>query len=175
MFRTVMVSGSPETAPPAATSKMGVDKTFFTLTGGRVNLSRVSQGDQLIVRLTVSPHERRLNPVIVADLLPAGFEIESVLRPADGRREYGGSGAFAYLGQIANAQTAEAQDDRFVAAVDVYAQPVTLAYVVRAVTPGDFAMPGVVAEDMYRPEVFARSKPGRVTISAAPGTMGGGQ
>ena len=49
--------------------------------------------------------------MIVADLLPAGFEIESVLRPADGRREYGGSGAFAYLGQIANAQTAEAQDD----------------------------------------------------------------
>ena len=82
MFRTVMVSGSPEKAPSAATSKMGVDKAFFTLTGGRVNLSRISQGDQLVVRLTVSPHERRLNPVIVADLLPAGFEIESVLRPA---------------------------------------------------------------------------------------------
>ena len=59
--------------------------------------------------------------------------------------------------------------------MDVYAEPVTLAYVVRAVTPGEFAMPGVVAEDMYRPDVFARSRAGRVTITAQPGTMGGGQ
>jgi hypothetical protein len=175
MFRTVLVSGAPETPPSSASSKLGADKTYFTLTGGRVDLSRVRQGDQLVVRLTVSPHERRLNPVIVADLLPAGFEIESVLTPADGRREYGGSGAFAYLGKIASAQTAQAQDDRFVAAVDVYAEPVTLAYVVRAVTPGEFATPGVVAEDMYRPDVFARSRAGRVTITAQPGTMGGGQ
>ena len=175
MFRTVLVTGAPESAPPPASSDLRVDKTYYTLTGGKVNLSRVQQGDQLVVRMRVTPQERRLNPVIVADLLPAGFEIETVLRPADGEQEYGNSGAFAYLGRLAHAQTAQAQDDRYVAAVDVYADAVTLAYVVRAVTPGDFAMPGVVAEDMYRPEVFARSKAGRVTISAAPGSVGGGQ
>lgn len=175
MFRTVMVSGAPQGAPPSAASSLRADKTYYTLTGGRVDLSRVRQGDQLVVRLTVSPHERRLNPVIMADLLPAGFEIETVLRPADGKRENATSGAFSFLGRIANAQTAEAQDDRFVAALDVYAEPVVLAYVVRAVTPGDFAMPGVVAEDMYRPEVFARSRAGRVVISAAAGAAGGGQ
>lgn len=175
MFRTVMVTGAPERAPPAASNRLRVDKTYYTLTGGRVDLSRISQGDQLVVKVTVSPQERRLNPVIVADLLPAGFEIETVLRPADGRQQYGTSGAFAYLGDIAQPRSAEAQDDRFVAAVDVYGEPVTLAYVVRAVTPGDFAMPGVVAEDMYRPEVFARSRAGRVTISAAPTPVGGGQ
>ncbi len=175
MFRTVLVSGAPTSAPPAAASKMKVDKTFYTLTGGRVDLARVSQGDQLVVKLTVSPEERRLNPVIVADLLPAGFEIETVLRPADGRQEYGQSGAFAYLGQLANVQTAQAQDDRYVAAVDVYSTSVTMAYVVRAVTPGDFAIPGVVAEDMYRPAVFARSKAGRVTIAPAQSGAEGGR
>jgi uncharacterized protein YfaS (alpha-2-macroglobulin family) len=120
--------------------------------------------------------------VIVADLLPAGFEIEAVLRPADGRLvEYDWrtgedqvrAGAFGFLGEIARPQSAQSQDDRFVAAIDVTENPVTLAYVVRAVTPGSFALPGVVAEDMYRPEVFARTAPGRVTVLAAQGAAGG--
>ncbi|MDP3460650.1 MAG: hypothetical protein Q8S09_15375 [Hyphomonas sp.] len=140
------------------------------------------QGDRFVVGLTITPDERRLNPVIVADLLAAGFEIETVLRPADARMiEYDWTtgvdrvraGAFAFLGEIAQAQSSQAQDDRYVAAINVYDKPVTLAYVVRAVTPGSFAMPGVVAEDMYRPEVFGRSAPGRVTILAAQGAAGG--
>ena len=175
MFRTVLVTGAPEKAPPAASSKLRTDKTFFTMTGGKVDLSRVNQGDQLVVRVSVTPLERRLNPVIIADLLPAGFEIETVLRPADGRRKGESSGAFAFVGEIGDAQSQQAQDDRFVAAVDIYGEPVTLAYVVRAVTPGAFAMPGVVAEDMYRPAVYARSSAGRVTIVGAPGSTAGGK
>ena len=175
MFRTVLVSGAPTSAPPAAASKLKASKTFYTLTGGRVDLSRVTQGDQLVVKVTVSPEERRLNPVIVADLLPAGFEIETVLRPADGRNQYGSSGAFSFLGEISPVQTAQAQDDRYVAAVNVYSNSVTLAYVVRAVTPGDFAIPGVVAEDMYRPDVFARSRAGRVIVAPAQGGAEGGR
>lgn len=172
-FRTVLVTGAPENAPAQASSKLTATKNFFSMTGGRVDLASISQGDQLIVALGVTPEERRLNPVIVADLLPAGFEIETVLRPADGARSGNTDGAFAFVGQIAQAQTAQAQDDRFVAAIDVYQEPVTLAYIVRAVTPGDFAMPGVVAEDMYRPDVFGRSRPGRVTISTATPATGG--
>jgi len=175
MFLTLLVTGAPEKAPPAASSKLKTDKTFYTMSGGRVDLSRVNQGDQLVVQVSVTPLERRLNPVIIADLLPAGFEIETVLRPADGRQQGGTSGAFGFVGEIAYTQTQQAQDDRFVAAVDVYGEPVTLAYVVRAVTPGSFALPGVVAEDMYRPGVYARSKAGRVTVVGAPGTTAGGK
>ena len=175
MFRTVMVAGAPAQAPAPASSDLRVDKRFYTLTGGRVRLDQLSQGDQLVVSLVVTPVERRLNPVIVADLLPAGFEIEAILKPQDGRQQYGASGAFAFLGELDGLQTSQAQDDRFVAAVDVISEPVRMAYVVRAVTPGEFAIPGVVAEDMYRPEVFARSRAGRVSISATPGSVGGAQ
>ena len=175
MFRTVMVTGAPAQAPAPASSDLRVDKRFYTLTGGRVRLDQLSQGDQLVVSLVVTPVERRLNPVIVADLLPAGFEIEAILKPQDGRQQYGPSGAFAFLGELDWLQTSQAQDDRFVAAVDVIGDPVRMAYVVRAVTPGEFAIPGVVAEDMYRPEVFARSRAGRVSISANPGSVGGAQ
>ncbi len=41
----------------------------------------------------------------------------------------------------------------------------TLAYVARAVTPGDYYLPGAEAKDMYRPSVFARTAPGRTVIS----------
>ena len=140
--------------------------------GRRVNLADLTQGDQLVVSLTVTPQERRNNPVIIADLLPAGFEIETVLRPADGDREFGPDGVFAWVGEIDAASTAEARDDRFVAAIDVIDESRTLAYVVRAVTPGSYTMPGVVAEDMYRPDVFARSAATEINI--APQTSGAG-
>jgi len=111
--------------------------------------------------------------LIVADLLPAGFEIETLLRPADGDVEDGDDGAFAWIGQIDRPQSAEARDDRYVAAIDVREDPVTLAYLVRAVTPGTFAYPGVVAEDMYRPDVTARSAAGTVQIEAVSAGAGG--
>ena len=39
------------------------------------------------------------------------------------------------------------------------------AYVMRAVTPGDFVRPGVVIEDMYRAEDYGLSESGRIKIS----------
>lgn len=165
VFRTVMVTGSPATAPRPASENLSISKRIRTLTGDRIGLGDITQGDQLVVALEVSPRERRNNPVIIADLLPAGFEIETVLRPADGANEYGADGVFGWVGEIDSAETAEARDDRFVAAIDVVDEARTLAYVVRAVTPGTFTMPGVVAEDMYRPDVFARSAASEVTIA----------
>lgn len=173
MFRTVMVRGAPSSPPPAVSSDLRVTKQVRTLTGGAVDLGDVDQGDQLVVTVQITPEQRRTNPVIVADLLPAGFEIETVLKPADGARDGDTNGAFAWAGEIDAAKTAEARDDRFVAAIDVRNEAVRLAYVVRAVTPGEFVMPGVTAEDMYRPDVFARSAPGRVTISTANAATGG--
>ena len=39
------------------------------------------------------------------------------------------------------------------------------AYIVRAVTPGTFALPAVHVSDMYAPRVYARSAMGSVTIA----------
>lgn len=173
LFRTVIASGSPSTAPPPAREKLTAVKEIRTLTGSSVSLSNVNQGDQFIISIRLTPSERRTNPVIVADLLPAGFEIETILRPSDGYSRGSDSGAFAFVGEIDAPQTAQAQDDRFVAAIDIRDEAVTLAYMVRAVTPGDFVMPGVVAEDMYRPDVFARSEASRVVISQRNVNAGG--
>jgi uncharacterized protein YfaS (alpha-2-macroglobulin family) len=163
LFRTVLVIGAPEKAPKPITSKLGALKRYYTMTGTPVSLSEITQGDQLVVRLTLDPKENRKNPVIVADLLPAGFEIETVLRPADGKRD-GDSGAFSWLGEIASVKTVQAQDDRYVAALDLYDDDATLAYVVRAVLPGKYVHPAATVEDMYRPHLSARTAQGSVEV-----------
>jgi uncharacterized protein YfaS (alpha-2-macroglobulin family) len=40
-----------------------------------------------------------------------------------------------------------------------------LAYIARAVTAGTFAMPAGVVEDMYAPQIMARTDMGTVTIA----------
>ena len=41
----------------------------------------------------------------------------------------------------------------------------TVAYMVRAVTPGEFIHPAATVEDMYRPERYARSAAGKLTVT----------
>ena len=36
---------------------------------------------------------------------------------------------------------------------------------VRVVTPGTFTMPGVVAEDMYRPDTYSRTGSRTITVA----------
>ena len=58
--------------------------------------------------------------------------------------------------------------DRFVAALDLKSGTgdFTLAYIVRAVTAGEFKYPALVAQDMYEPETTGRTAPGKLTVTA---------
>ena len=63
----------------------------------------------------------------------------------------------------------EYRDDRFVAAFDrAEGQSAffTVAYIVRAVTPGRYVHPGAQVEDMYRPDRFGRTAFGSVEVTA---------
>jgi uncharacterized protein YfaS (alpha-2-macroglobulin family) len=63
----------------------------------------------------------------------------------------------------------EFRDDRFVAAFERKADspPVfTVAYVVRAVSPGRYVLPQAKVEDMYRPDRFGRTATGTIEITA---------
>jgi len=63
----------------------------------------------------------------------------------------------------------EFRDDRFTAAFDrgQDSRPVfTVAYVVRAVSPGTYVLPQAVVEDMYRPDRFGRTATGTIDITA---------
>ncbi|MGE3301638.1 MAG: alpha-2-macroglobulin [Hyphomonadaceae bacterium] len=171
VWRSVTLSGAPKTAPPASSSGFSLDKRYYTLGGASVDLGALRQGQRVVVVISGAPEGQRLHPTVLVDLLPAGLEIESVLRPEDGEGEpdYRGErrdGAFGWVGKLTPPRVAEARDDRFVTAADVRGQSFRFGYIARAVTPGSYAVPGAQVEDMYRPGVYGRTGAGRVTIAS---------
>ena len=103
--------------------------------------------------------------VIVADHLPAGFEIDNPRLVSSGD-----AGALAWIEDAQEPVSAEFRDDRFSAAFERRSEDqsvFTVAYVVRAVSPGRYVHPQAYVEDMYRPDRFGRTATGTVEVTAA--------
>jgi len=162
LYISALTRGAPQTAPEAGGNDLVVTKEWLSTTGSPIDPSAIKQGDRIIVSLRLTPQREARAQYVVSDLLPAGFEIEGVLSPRDGAP----NGPYGFLGMLKNADVAEARDDRFVISDILYGTDTqTYAYLVRAVTPGEFLAPGAVAEDMYKPSVSARSVSGSVVIT----------
>ncbi|HEY5071390.1 MAG TPA: alpha-2-macroglobulin [Caulobacteraceae bacterium] len=163
LWRTVTVRGTPIQAPGASSSGLSVTKTFYSMTGGSVNLAGLKQGDRLIVRVSGQSAQGRTLALAVNDALPAGLEIETTLGPDDAK-----TGPFKFLGELTTADVQESRDDRYVAALSLGgSKPFAFAYVARAVTPGDFFLPGAEALDMYHRSISGRTASGRLVVSPA--------
>ncbi len=164
LWRTVTVRGTTVESPGPEANGVSVSKTLYTLGGAAADPGSLRQGDRVIVLLTGRSSQARTMALVVDDALPAGFEIETVLGPEDAQ-----DGPFRFLGELTGADAQEARDDRFIAATDLAGEArFALAYVARAVTPGDFFLPGPEARDMYRPSVSARGAAGRTVIVPSP-------
>ncbi len=179
IWRTVTVSGLPAAPPHADGSGLHLEKQFLGLDGAAVDPAALKQGERLIVRLSGRADDQRSMLTVVDDALPAGLEIEAVLKPSDAQgapasddnsnRPKSIPGRFAFLGKLNEPSLQEKRDDRYVAALKLDGgKTFVLAYVVRAVTPGDFFLPGAAASNMYRPGVNAHTPAGRLRIAAAP-------
>jgi len=163
LWRTVTVRGTPLISPPTSANGLSVTKTFFSFTGGPVDMARLKQGDRVIVLVSGRSMRGGTTALAVDDALPAGFEIETTLGPADAQ-----TGPFRFLGKLTDASAQESRDDRYVAAFSLPGnQPYAFAYVARAVTPGAFFLPGAEAIDMYHSAVAGRSAAGRLVVAPA--------
>jgi len=160
VWRSVMISGTPINAPLAVNEGYKVSKRIQKMDGSLADLSNIKQGERFIVKISFNSTKTRSGLAVIADLLPAGMEIEAIIKPGDT--------AYNNVGKLTLFQTSEMRDDRFIAATKTYGRKTyTAAYLIRAVTPGDYIWPGVVVEDMYRPQDHAISKASRVQISGS--------
>ena len=181
LWRTVTVHGLPLAAPEADGRGVTLEKAFFSPDGHPIDPAQMTQGQRVIVRLHGESQQGRAMLTVVDDALPAGFEIDSALSPEDADTAASTSGdaasdpedkakpkgAYAFLGVLTKASVQEKRDDRYVAALTLPGRKgFTLAYLARAVTPGDFFLPGAVAGDMYKPAVTAHTAARRVKITA---------
>ena len=161
----VSVSGAPTTPEPAASHGFKIERSYFTLDGKPADPTHAKQNERFVVVLKVTEPTPQFGRVILADYLPAGFEIDNPHLVSSGD-----TGTLPWITDAATPVHTEFRDDRFTAAFDrnKSSKPVfTVAYVVRAVTPGHYVLPQAFVEDMYRPERFARTGTGAIEVSAA--------
>jgi len=157
------LSGLPDSDPGAVSQGYDVEKQMFSMSGRVTTQNQLVKGERAIIRVTINPEQKRSAMIVLADLLPAGVEIESILLP----EEAGDTGPYRFLGKLTDLDMAEMRDDRLIASERVNRWDdgqIAVAYVVRAVTQGDFVFPGAVAEDMYRPEFNGRTEAKRLII-----------
>src|SRR5262249_19866002 len=101
--------------------------------------------------------------IIVADYLPAGFEIDNPRLVSSGD-----TGKLSWIENAAEPVNSGFRDDRFSAAFDRSTKNpavFTVAYVVRAVSAGKSVLPQAYVEDMYRPDRFGRTGTGTVEVA----------
>ncbi|HRO16309.1 MAG TPA: alpha-2-macroglobulin, partial [Paracoccus sp. (in: a-proteobacteria)] len=145
---TIGATAVPATAPLAGGTAFAITRRYFTPEGQPLDPAQVPLGTRMVAVIEVRPFGPADGRLIVADPLPAGFEIDNPNLLAAG--EVAG---LDWLGGIERADMAEFRQDRFAAAVTLFGtDPVRLAYRLRAVTPGTFHHPAATVEDMYRPD-----------------------
>ena len=157
----VTTVAAPADPLPAGGDGFTIERTYYTLDGEEANVTGAEQNERFVVVLQVDELNDWPSRVAVTDLLPAGFEIDNP-RLVDSAELDG----FEWLGEQA-AVHSEFRNDRFVAAFDRDGGgSFSVAYVVRAVTPGIYSHPAAVVEDMYRPQFNARTASGMMEVVA---------
>jgi uncharacterized protein YfaS (alpha-2-macroglobulin family) len=158
----ISVSGAPTTPEPAADHGLKLERSFHKLNGEEIDIKTARQNERIVVVLTVTEAKPQFARVALTDYVPAGFEIDNPRLVSSAN-----TGGLDWISHAANPVHTAFRDNRFVAAFERHADsPVvyTVAYVVRAVSPGKYVLPQAVVEDMYAPDRFGRTGTGTVTV-----------
>lgn len=158
---TLTATGKPaEPASDAGGRGYAISRSYFGIDGQPLDPASLPQGTRIVVQIQVAPQGDGGGRLLVTDPLPAGWEIDNpnLLRAGD-------IAALDWLDGQTQADMTEFRADRFAAALSwTSSEPFTLAYIARAVTPGQFRQPSASVEDMYRPAYRAWTAGGRVTV-----------
>ena len=182
------VIGAALTPEPAASKGFTIERTYYTLDGKKVDLasatggtSQLEQNDRLVVVLKVEATETG-GRILLVDRLPAGLEIENPrlvdsgdVKTLDWLKTTLQAASTPSSATTASSPPSTSSAERRPprpAQCDgdeeqrSPASGATVAYIVRAVTPGSFVHPAATVEDMYRPDRFARTAAGRLDVTA---------
>ncbi len=155
LFVSALVSGYTRNAPPEENAGIAIRRDLFTTDGAPADAGPYHVGDLLVARLTIRS-EKDIPDALVADLLPAGFEVENQhlehTEKQAGILMDGRTVDDWMADETIHAQ--EYRDDRYMAALDLDSHRETrLFYLIRVVSPGEFSVPPPFAESMYQPEI----------------------
>jgi alpha-2-macroglobulin len=135
-----------------------IRREFLDRNGKAVSLSGIRQNTLLVVRLTLRASVDALENIAITDLLPAGFEIDNP--------RISETTTYAFVKNQATPRYMDIRDDRINLYTDISydRREQVFYYIVRAVTPGVFRYPAVVAETMYSGDYYSAHGEGIVKI-----------
>lgn len=167
MYVALTLDGYPDTMPGPDSDPIEIQRNWYGMDGKKVQPEDIKAGALLLTHLMVSSNTD-INDALVADLLPAGFEIENTNlqtnESMEGLQLEGMDKPVLELLGSSSPRTQEFRDDRYVAALPLEAKARHhLFYLVRVVSTGKFVVPPPYVEDMYRPELNG--------VGAAPATL----
>jgi alpha-2-macroglobulin len=157
---TLNVTGEPVDPSKVPNNGFDLSRELYTLDGEVVDPAAIKSGDLMIVLIKGELLEADTHQVMVVDLLPSGFEIETVKFSESSLKD-----KFSWMTELTELSRVEKRDDRFMAAFTLNSKDsFAAAYFVRALNPGTYKYPGAVVESMYRPQFNARTAEKVLTI-----------
>ncbi|MET0654656.1 MAG: alpha-2-macroglobulin [Pseudoxanthomonas sp.] len=168
LFVSLEIAGIPRAAPAFDNRQIGIERRYYTTDGKEWKGGSLKEGEALIVRVSITANET-MPDALFTDLLPAGLEIENFnLGDAKQWADVVVDGIeITDRSSSADIKHEEYRDDRYVAALKLdRGQAAKVFYLVRAVTPGTYAVPPPLVEDMYRPDIrgVGKSTPATITV-----------
>lgn len=138
-------------------SYIKVRKRFYDRYGRELSSAGFKQNDLVVVAITLeNSYSQAIENIVITDLLPAGFEIENPRT-----KEIPGMN---WIKNDFQPTHLDVRDDRIHFFVDLYNQPQTYYYAVRAVSPGTFRMGPVMADAMYNGEYHSYHGAKTITV-----------
>lgn len=138
--------------------RVTIRRAWLDLDGRELEALRARQGELRVVRLSVDTQGERLDNLVIEELLPAGLEVENAaLRTSETVR-------WAAQGTTLPVRHTDVRDDRLVVFAEAFSGRRTFHYVVRAVSPGRYALPQTSVEAMYDPSIASRSGGGTFEV-----------
>ena len=164
VFVALATTGVPSGLQPAEANGFTVSRSFHRFDGSLVDLGDVHQNDEFLVVVEGTADAALQRKALLVDMLPAGLEPGTV-----GLSGSEDTSSFGWLKDVTEPTFKAVRDDRYVAGFDLGGdqKAFKLAYAVRAVTPGSYALPGPQVEDMYAPAYHARGGAGTLEVKPA--------
>lgn len=160
VYYALAQTGVPLDVKKLAQKGFALQRSVYTRDGNVADLNQIKSGELYVVKVKGQRLESKLHHVILVDLLPAGFEIENM--PMSKLSE-----ELTWLGSLSNPSRTESRDDRFMSAFEMDQQnDFTVAYMVRAVTPGTYVYPSSYVEAMYQPDHFVYGEEQKLIVHA---------
>jgi uncharacterized protein YfaS (alpha-2-macroglobulin family) len=155
LYVELSLSGNPVKQPAAKSDPIELTRAIYGPDGSAISGRALKVGETIMVRITAQS-KTPIGTGMIVDRIPAGLEIENLNIVQGEQMDTATIAGVNPVQAMSNPgiKHVEFRDDRFVAAVRLDSNVLTLFYRARVVTPGKFVVPPLYGEDMYRPDLF---------------------